>query len=570
VSVPSRIILIGFSGTGKSTVGRILGDRFGREFIDTDELVQQAAGKPILEIFRDEGEQAFRVLESDALAEACARADVVISTGGGVVLDPNNRRLMAESGLIVCLEARPETIIGRLSGRAGEAPLDRPLLATADPLGRVRELKAPRQPLYALADWTVSTDGLTPEEAADEIERVLAEHADGILRLPGRVEAIVSSSGPSPPGTLHAIDEDVACVVRSALRDYPVYVAWGGIARLGRRLQDVGLGRYVYVVSDEQVWHHLGDEVVASLRDSGIPFGSFTIPPGEESKTLASASAIYDWLIEQRAERGHTVVAVGGGVVTDLAGFAAATFARGIPLVHVPTSMLGQVDAAIGGKVAVNHPRAKNMVGVFDQPRFVLSDPATLRTLPPREIRSGLAEALKHGFIADEAYLRFMVENVDAVLRLDADVITHVVRRSAQIKGAVVSEDEFETTGKRSLLNYGHTLAHAIESTTDYSRFRHGEADSIGMMAAAEIGRGLGLINADAVDEHRLVFEKFGLPVRADGLDRDAVKRAMSLDKKVLAGKQRWIVLSRIGEAIVRDDVPAEVVDAALASVGIT
>jgi 3-dehydroquinate synthase len=230
-------------------------------------------------------------------------------------------------------------------------------------------------------------------------------------------------------------------------------------------------------------------------------------------------------------------------VATDLGGYVAATFARGLPLVHVPTSMLGQVDAAIGGKVAVNHPKAKNMIGVFYQPRLVLADVATLRTIPPREIRSGLAEAIKHAMIADESYLEFFEQNAEAILRLDREATVEAIQRSVRIKAAVVGEDEFETTGRRSHLNYGHTLAHAIEATTGYGRFRHGEADAIGMMAAASMSVQLGMLSAEAKERQRRVLEQCGLPTHAADVDRERIMQAIALDKKVQARKVRWVLL---------------------------
>ena len=568
MSAPTkRIVLTGFSGTGKTVVAPILATHFGWELVDTDQLVEQRADKPILEIFRDEGEVAFRDLEAAAISDACSRDGVIISTGGGAVLRSENRRALAEAGFVVCLEARPETILRRLTSRAEEAPLDRPLLATDHPLARIVELKTARQHLYALCDWAVHTDGLTPQQVADEIVRVYSERARDVMSFPGRVEALAATGATAPGKTLHAIPAGAACMVQTALREYPVFVGWGTLAALGRQLRDAGLGRYVYVISDETVWHHLGDEVEASLRGAEIEFDSFTIAPGEESKTIASATQIYDWLIDHKAERGHTVVAVGGGVVTDLGGFAAATFARGIPLVQVPTSMLGQVDAAIGGKVAVNHSRAKNMIGMFYQPRFVLCDAAVMRTLPEREIRSGLAEAVKMALLEGEEATRFFEENADAILKLDRDAIVEGVRRSVRFKGEVVSEDEFETRGRRSHLNYGHTLAHAIESTTGYRRFRHGEADGIGMMAAGQMSVAMGLMAPDVLNRQRVLLERYRLPVSANGLDRGRLLDAVALDKKVVGKKVRWVLLEGIGRPVLRDDIPDDVVSAALDSV---
>ncbi len=562
--LPSRIVLTGFSGTGKTVVGPLLARELGWELVDTDHIVEERAGKRILEIFRDEGETAFRKMEVSAIRDACSRDGVVVSTGGGAVLRAENRRAMAEGGLVVCLEARPETILDRLVTRAEEAPLDRPLLATEEPLTRIKDLKNDRQHLYALCDWAFHTDGLTPEEVSNEIARVYRDHSERIFSAPGRVESIEDREAVAPTQTLHAIPEGAACMVQTALREYPVFVGWGILKDLGRRMRVAGLGNCAYVISDQTVWHHLADEVEASLTAADFEFDTYTVSPGEGSKSLEHASDIYDFLIEHRAERGHVIVAVGGGVATDLGGYVAATFARGLPLVHVPTSMLGQVDASLGGKVAVNHPKAKNMIGVFYQPRLVLADVATMRTLPAREIRSGLAEAIKHAMIADESYLGFLEQNADAILRLDPDATVEAVRRSVCIKAAVVGEDEFETKGQRSHLNYGHTLAHAIESTTGYSRFRHGEADAIGMMAVASMSVQLGLLSADAKDRQRRVIERYGLPTHADDIDRERIMQAIALDKKVQGKKVRWVLLEGIGRPVVRDDVPAEVVEAAL------
>jgi 3-dehydroquinate synthase len=561
---PTRILLTGASGTGKSACAPLIAASLGWDVYDTDAAVEERAGRQILAIFRDEGEETFRELESQALVDGCARSNVVISTGGGAVLRPANRRVMAEGGFIVCLEARPETIIRRLSDRGEDESLDRPLLATANPLLRVKQLKEARQPLYALCDWVVQTDQLSTEETADEVVRAFETLGAKSISDPSRV-AEFSAAAPSLPAsvTLHAVAPGDA-VVWAATGPYPIHVAWGSLAELGSRLRRAGLGRRVFVISDEAVAHHYEDEIVTALTSAEIEFDVFTIPPGEGSKTQQTAAAIYDWLLEHRAERGHSIVAVGGGVVTDLGGYVAATFARGMPIVHVPTSLLGMVDAAIGGKVAVNHAKAKNMIGAFYHPRFVLADPATLRTLPPREIYSGWAEAIKHALIADEDYLHFFEQNADAILGLDPEATTEAIRRSAAIKATIVSEDERETTGRRTVLNYGHTLAHAIESTTGYMRFRHGEADGIGMTAAAAISVRMGLLDAAVAERQRRVLEKYKLPTSANGLDRERLLAAMKLDKKVERRAIRWVLLEGIARPVLRDDVPAEVVQQGL------
>jgi shikimate kinase / 3-dehydroquinate synthase len=565
VTRPPRIVLTGFSGAGKTAVASVLAGTLGWEIADTDDSVQRAVGKSILDIFRDAGEEFFRDLEVEAIRAACALEHVVVSTGGGAVLRFENRRVMADGAFVVCLEAWPETILRRLS--AGGRALDRPLLATGDPLSRIRTLKESRQHLYALCDWTVNTDRLTPKQVAVEVTRAYEELGDSIATDRARLAALADPEAETPPGTLHTIPEGAASIVRTAGGEYPVFAGWGLIGELGRRLREAGIAKQAYVVSDEAVFHHHGDEVENALRGAEVPFDSFTVPPGEASKSLGTASDIYDWLVERKAERGHTIVALGGGMVTDLAGYVAATFARGIPVVHVPTSVLGMVDAAIGGKVGVNHPRAKNMIGAFYQPRLVLADVAALRTLPPREYFSGWAEVIKHAMIADDDLLPFLEENAGRILKLEPDATTDAIRRSIAIKARVVSADEREESGERTTLNYGHTLAHAIESATSYGRYLHGEAVAIGMMAAARMSERLGLLSSSDVQRQRRLLEAFRLPVTADGIDRARVEAAMALDKKVSGKSIRWVLLGGIGRPVLRDDVPAEVVGAVMGEV---
>lgn len=536
---PHRIFLTGFSGVGKSAVAPLVAQALGWEHLDTDALVEVAAGKSVAEIFRDDGEERFRDLESNALRAACARENVVIAAGGGAIMRPENRTQMADGGFVACLEAKPETILNRLQGGVGSDGLDRPLLADGDPLSRICELKAERQALYALSDWTVHTDAMTSAEAASEVLRSHERFAAG---------------GP----------DGATCIVRTASRRYPIFVRWGALAELGQRLREAGVARHVYVISEEAVFHHYGDEIEATLVGAEISFDSYAVPPGEASKSLETASHIYDWLIQHKAERGHAVVALGGGMVTDLAGHVAATFARGLPLVHVPTSLLAMVDASIGGKVGVNHPQAKNMIGSFYQPRLVLADPATLRTLPPRELHSGWAEVIKHAFIVEVDLIAFLEENADGILKLDPEPATEAIRRSVQIKAEVVSQDEREETGLRATLNYGHTLAHAIESATGYTRFLHGEAVAIGMTASAAMSVRMGLLISGVAERQKRLLERYHLPTRADGLDRARIEAAMALDKKVEGKTIRWVLLEGVGRPVLRNDVPPEVVTAAL------
>ena len=356
-------------------------------------------------------------------------------------------------------------------------------------------------------------------------------------------------------------DPDLAATVHHAGGSYPVVAGWGIIDQLGDRLVDLGINSPAYIITDENLMNRYGRRAQRALQRRGIAAHCFIIPPGEPSKTNNLAQAIYQWLVGLRAERGHAIIAVGGGVVGDLAGYVAATFLRGVPFVQVPTSMAAMVDASIGGKVAVNLPQGKNLVGAFYQPRAVLADVQALSTLGKRELSEGWAEAIKHGFILDASLVDVFEEHAEALMNVEPEIATEVIRRSMAIKADVVSQDERETLGIRILLNYGHTIGHALESSTEYGRFMHGEGVSIGMMGAAKMAQEMGILDQAVVDRQYNLLQRFNLPTTAPGVPVDDIRRAMSLDKKVADGANRWVMLEDVGQAVVRRDVPVELVD---------
>ncbi len=537
----ANVILTGFSYTGKTRVSQLVARRLGWELVDTDDEIVRLAGKPIPDIFAQDGEEHFRKLEHQALTDVCRRSGIVISTGGGIIMAAENRRIMRESGVMVCLEAEPETIYNRLmiDSKESGGKVIRPLLAVDDPLERITSLKESRQSNYAKSDWTVHTDSLTPEEVAGEVIR-------GWIFI-----------SRSEPGL--AADAQTACMVNTSTQSYPVLIDWGILESLGQKMKAAGLGTDAYIVSDDNVFPLYGERAKNSLQKAGFTVDSLVVPHGERSKSLAVAMRIYDFLVLHRAERSHVIVALGGGMVGDLAGFAAATFLRGIPLVQVPTSLVGMVDSSIGGKVAINHPEGKNLIGSFYQPRLVLADVQMLTTLPERELTSGWAEVIKHGLIRDEEYIRFLEGNANKLRSLENKPVTEAIKRSAVIKAAVVSEDEREA-GLRTILNYGHTIAHGLETATRYERMLHGEAVSVGMTGAAEIARRMGLLDSGSPERQRALLEEFGLPVSCPGVDVNAVMRAIELDKKVRMKEVRWVLLSQIGQAEIRNDVPPDMV----------
>ncbi|MCK4362126.1 MAG: 3-dehydroquinate synthase [Dehalococcoidia bacterium] len=530
-SEKANIILTGFSFTGKSVVGKEVAQRLGWNFMDSDEEIVALSRKSIPDIFAQNGEEHFRKLERQVLQRACEEKETVIAIGGGAIVDQRNRELFARSGVVICLEAKPQTIYERLRTNQKNSSVVRPLLAVADPLERITQLKASRQPYYATADWSVYTDNLSLNEVVDEVVRGFEQ--------------------------ARARQGDAPFVVTTPTESYPVFVGWGLLDDLGRRMCQVGLSDCANIISDEDVFLYHGERAINSLEQAGFSVESFLVPPGETTKTIDTAVRLYDWLVTRHAERGHAIVALGGGMVGDLAGFVAATFLRGLPLVQVPTTLIAMADAAIGGKVALNHPQAKNLVGAFYQPRLVIADVSTLTTLPKRELVSGWAEVVKHALILDLDFLEFLEANANGLVALEAAATTEAIRRSASLKAMVVGEDEKER-GRRMILNYGHTIAHGLEAATEYERFLHGEAVAIGMTGAAMLSERLGLISHDIVARHGRLIERFGLSTTCSGVDRDAVLKAMALDKKVRERAVRWVLLEGIGQTTFRDDVSRE------------
>ena len=356
-------------------------------------------------------------------------------------------------------------------------------------------------------------------------------------------------------------DADLAAEVHHSGGSYPVVAGWGIIDSLGGRFTDLGLTNTAYIITDSNVMNLYARNVQRALQKRGIPAHCFIIPAGETSKSFELAQGIYNWLAGLKAERGHTIISVGGGVAGDLGGFIAATYLRGMPFVQVPTSMAAMVDASIGGKVAVNLPQAKNLVGAFYQPKGVFADVQTLGTLGKRELAEGWAEAIKHGFILDASLVDVFEEHAEALMNVEPDITIEVIRRSMAIKADVVSRDEKETLGIRIMLNYGHTIGHALESSTEYGRFLHGEGVAVGMMGAAAMAQQMGLHSQDLVDRQRRLLERFNLPTSAPGVSVTAILDGMSLDKKSQGGSNRWVMLEGVGRSVVRSDVPRELVE---------
>lgn len=352
---------------------------------------------------------------------------------------------------------------------------------------------------------------------------------------------------------------------------YEIAIAPGSLDRLGNWLngqetQPLNLGKKVLLVSSPPIFKHYGQRAIDSLTAAGFDVTSLNLPAGEQYKTLTSIQKIYNAALENRLERTSTMVALGGGVIGDMTGFAAATWLRGINFVQVPTSLLSMVDAAIGGKTGVNHPKGKNLIGAFHQPRLVLIDPQVLKTLPPREFRAGMAEVIKYGIIWDADLFAKLEESprLDQLRYLSEEMLQLILKHSCQAKAIVVGKDEKEA-GLRALLNYGHTIGHAVESLTGYKVVNHGEAVGIGMVAAGRIAADMRMWDKTATERQNALIQKAGLPTKLPvGLDINEIIDSLQTDKKVKAGKVRFVLPTQIGAATVTDQVPPDVLQQVL------
>jgi 3-dehydroquinate synthase len=358
--------------------------------------------------------------------------------------------------------------------------------------------------------------------------------------------------------------------VRVALgeRSYPIHIGAGLLDRADLVVPLLPQRR-VAIVTNGTVAPLYLDRFARALGATGVAAVRVIVPDGEAHKNWPTLNEVFDALLANRCDRKTAIVALGGGVIGDLAGFAAATYQRGVPFVQVPTTLLAQVDSSVGGKTAINHPLGKNMIGSFHQPLAVLADMDTLATLPAAELRAGLAEVIKHGAIRDGAFFDWLEANIHALLRLDRNALAYAVKRSVEIKAEVVALDERET-GLRALLNFGHTFGHAIEAGLGFGAWLHGEAVAAGMVMAADLSARLGMLDRAAAERMRRLLEHAGLPVAGPALGPDRYLDLMAIDKKAEAGRIRFILLDRIGAARIADQVPADALRATLTACSAT
>jgi shikimate kinase/3-dehydroquinate synthase len=504
-----HIFLYGPSGCGKSTVGKVLAQSLNMTFLDLDAEIETTIGRSISQFMTDRGEMAFRDVENGMLQKAVEGEEKVIALGGGALLRDENRALAEATGQVILLEADLLILVERLSQDENQRPL-----LTGELQEKLSALLERRREHYNSFPLRVDACQV-PEQVSWDVQRLL--------------------------GRYH---------LRSMGAGYDVIVQEGGIDQLGEMLKSRYLNGPMLVVSDTNVAPLYGERVLKSLHGADYAISQLIVPPGETHKNLETVTSLWRSALEAALDRNSTIVALGGGVVGDLAGFAAATYMRGCNWVAVPTTLLAMVDASLGGKTGFDLPEGKNLVGAFHPPRLVLADPGVLSTLPERELRAGLAEVIKHGVIADPDLYALCAEGWEAVNAR----LPEIVRRGMAVKVKVIEEDPYEQ-GIRAALNLGHTIGHAVELVSGFSLL-HGEAVAIGMVAEAWLAERLTVAEPGLSDAMAKTLSALELPIEIpQGLSQNEIVRAMKVDKKKAAGVVRFALPVKIGEVKVGVEV---------------
>ncbi len=534
------IVLVGLPGSGKSVVGKRLAQRRGATFIDLDERIEQADGRSIPSIFAEDGEAAFRALERQAVA-GLGPADpgeavrLVIATGGGAVIDPRNRWALYRGRMSVWLDGRPEVIAQRLRRSVHV----RPLVTGGDPITTIRDLAARREPYYAAARIRLT----------------------GVAEVGGVVEALEAQLAERPSLEATTLVRMATPIGRLLIGDG---IGASGVDEALRRLE----ARRAILVSEPGAWTAVGAALSDALAERGWDPIPRMLPQGEAAKRLGVIESAASDLADLRLGRDEPIVAIGGGALGDAAGFLAATYLRGIPIIHVPTTLVAQIDSSIGGKTAVDLAQGKNLVGAFHQPAAIVIDVGALRSLPTRQLRAALGEAVKMAALGDERLFEILEHDGAAIASGDASafergLLAEVVERSARAKIDVVTADERErgSSGGRINLNLGHSLGHAVEAAGGFRDLEHGEAVAYGLRAACRIGLAAGVTPPERAERINRLLDRLGLASEPLPYTLETVLGHLATDKKHHGGRLRWVLPTATGvevradieEAIVRD-----------------
>ncbi len=541
-------------GSGKTTVGKALAKQLKKKFVDSDHEIEARTGVSISMIFEIEGEASFRQREAEVIADLTSRENIVLATGGGAILNEQSRRFLHERGTVIYLRAAISSILYRT-----RYDKTRPLLRTSDPRKKLEELEAQREPLYKEVAHIIVDTGRP--NIQNLMQTILGQLPASVSQIEQQITDSTTSNSAHPASELESQLASIQVDVELGQRSYPIVIG-PNVLSDQRQLSKLIQGKTVTVVSNNIVAPLYLHQLEKTLEKLGKAVKSIILPDGEEHKNWQSLMQIFDELLKEKSDRKTTLIALGGGVIGDMTGFAAASYMRGIPFVQIPTTLLAQVDSSVGGKTAINHPLGKNMIGAFYQPLSVIADISTLQTLPDRELSAGLAEVIKHGAIQDEEFFSWIELNIEALRKKDPKALMHAIKRSCEIKSNIVQQDEKEG-GLRAILNFGHTFGHAIEAGLGYGKWLHGEAVGCGMVMAAELSLRMGHINYVTKVRLQKLVEATGLPTVAPGFGHQRWLELMAVDKKNEDGAIKFILLKPLGNAYI-NAVPAEMLNATL------
>lgn len=522
--MPENIILIGFMGSGKDSVGSEISKNTDLNFISMDDYIVLKEKRTINNIFEESGEKYFRKIEKETLKDIKNLKNTVVSTGGGVVKDPENRKMLFEMGKVVYLYTSLEAVKQRL-----DKDKTRPLIKDKSNIIKIYN-KRMKKGFYEFANKKIDTSDITPAQVAEKILKIL------------KVESEVKEKSFETYKS------------KTESKEYPIHIGYNILQEDSSEFNLELNSEKVAIISNPVVGALYIKEIEKILMKKGIKPYQCIIPDGEKYKNFDTIKKIFDMLLKENMDRASSIIALGGGVIGDMGGFVASTLKRGVSLIHIPTTLIAQVDSSIGGKTGFDHPLGKNMIGTFYQPDMVLIDIKKLLTLPEKEFRNGLAEVIKYGITHDAELFDILENKKEEIINRDIDLLKEIVSRCVLIKKEVVEEDEKEEKGIREVLNYGHTIGHIIETLTGYSKYSHGEAVAMGMVEEAKLAKEEGFLNKKDCERIENLIEKYKLPSSLPKkIDRNEMRNRVSQDKKVRKGKIRLPVPTEIGQIIFRE-----------------
>lgn len=522
--MPDNIILIGFMGSGKDSVAEEISKKTDLSFISMDDYIELKEKRKINNIFEESGEEYFRKIEKKTLEEIKNIKNVVLATGGGVVKDKKNRKRLSKMGKVIYLYTSLDAVKKRL-----EKDKTRPLIKNKKNIFKIYNERM-KKGFYEFADEKIDTSAISPEEVALKTLKNLQ------VKSKSKTKSINKY------------------ILKAESKKYPIYIGCDILQENNFNLNMEFKSNKVAIISNPVVGALYIKETESVLKKKGINPYICIVPDGEKYKNFDTIKKIFDKMLKENMDRASSIIALGGGVIGDMGGFVASTLKRGVSLIHIPTTLIAQVDSSIGGKTGFDHPLGKNMIGTFYQPDMVLIDIKKLLTLPEKEFRNGLAEVIKYGIIHDAELFDILEREKKEITDRNIKLLKEIVSRCARIKKEVVEEDEKEEKGIREILNYGHTIGHIIETLTRYSKYSHGEAVAIGMVEEARLAKKEGFLPDEDFKRIESLIEKYGLPFSVPKDIKTAdMKKCVFQDKKVRKGKIRLPVPTKIGKIVTRE-----------------